>query len=134
MLSSSAVLAGESYVVCLGDDTKKITYSENAKPFKCGTQGGDTARAQMFENITVIGSPLVLSTPAEVDAAEAHLGIRFPTGYREYVTKFGEGVLGGNSGVTCDSNGLSKIATGAFQQEVVSPFVSDTESRQHMNG
>jgi hypothetical protein len=69
-----------------------------------------------------------------VDAAEAHLGIRFPTGYREYVTKFGEGVLGGNSWVTCDSNGLSKIATGAFQQEVVSPFVSDTESRQHMNG
>src|SRR5262245_16347730 len=50
----------------------------------------------MFENITVIGSPLVLSTPTEVDAAEAHLGIRFPTGYREYVTKFGEGVLGGS--------------------------------------
>jgi hypothetical protein len=49
----------------------------------------------MFDNITVIRSPLVLSTPAEVDAAEAHLGIRFPTGYREYVTKFGEGVLGG---------------------------------------
>jgi len=96
MLSSSAVLAGESYVVCLGDDTKKITYPENAKRFKCGTQVGDTARAQMFENITVIGSPLVLSTPAEVDAAEAHLGMRFPTGYREYVTKFGEGVLGGS--------------------------------------
>jgi hypothetical protein len=96
MLSSSAVLAGESYVVCLGDDTKKIRYPANAKPFKCGTQGGDTARAQMFENITVIGSPLVLSTPAEVDAAESHLGIRFPTGYREYVTKFGEGVLGGS--------------------------------------
>ena len=133
-LSLSAVLAGESYVACLGDDTEKITYPENAKHFKCGTQVRDTARAQMFENITVIGSPLVLSTPAEVDAAEAHLGIRFPTGYREYVTKFGEGVLGGNSWVTCDSNGLSKIATGAFQQEVVSPFVSDTESRQHMNG
>src|SRR6516164_2656750 len=60
------------------------------------TQVGDTARAQMFENITVIGSPLVLSTLAEVDAAEAHLGMRFPTGYREYVTKFGEGVLGGS--------------------------------------
>jgi hypothetical protein len=50
----------------------------------------------MFENITVIGSPLVLSTHAEVDAAETHLGMRFPTGYREYVTKFGEGVLGGS--------------------------------------
>jgi hypothetical protein len=95
-LSFSAVLVGESYVVCFGYDTKKFTYPENAKPFKCDAQVGDSTRAQMFENITVIGSPLVLSTPAEVDAAEVHLGIRFPTGYREYVTKFGEGVLGGS--------------------------------------
>ena len=50
----------------------------------------------MFENVTVVGGPLVLSPPAEVDAAEARLGIRFPTGYREYVTRFGEGVLGGS--------------------------------------
>lgn len=49
----------------------------------------------MFENITVAGTPLVLSSDAEVKAAEAELGIRFPTGYREYVTRFGEGVLGG---------------------------------------
>lgn len=49
----------------------------------------------MFENIRVIGGPLVLSSPAEVDAAEADLGMRFPTGYREYVTRFGEGILGG---------------------------------------
>ena len=49
----------------------------------------------MFENVTVIGRPLVLSSPAEVYAAEAQLGVRFPTGYREYVTRFGEGVLGG---------------------------------------
>ena len=49
----------------------------------------------MFENVTVVGGPLVLSPTAEEDAAEAQLGIRFPTGYREYVTKFGEGVLGG---------------------------------------
>ena len=49
----------------------------------------------MFDNVTVVGGPLVLSSPAEVDAAEAQLGIRFPTGYREYVTRFGEGVLGG---------------------------------------
>jgi len=94
-LSSSAVLVGEGNVVCFGDD-KKITNPEDAKRFTCGAQARDTARAQMFENISVIGSPLVLSTPAEVDAAEAHLGIRFPTGYREYVTKFGEGVLGGS--------------------------------------
>jgi hypothetical protein len=50
----------------------------------------------MFETIVAIGGPLVLSTAAEVDAAEAQLGVRFPTGYREYVTRFGEGVLGGS--------------------------------------
>ena len=50
----------------------------------------------MFENVTVVGGPLVLSPPAEVDAAEAELGLRFPTGYREYVTRFGEGMLAGN--------------------------------------
>jgi hypothetical protein len=49
----------------------------------------------VFDNITVVGGPLVVSSPAEVDAAEAKLGIRFPTGYREYVTRFGVGVLGG---------------------------------------
>lgn len=49
----------------------------------------------MFENVIVVGGPLVLSPPAEVDAAEAQLGIRFPAGYREYVTRFGEGILGG---------------------------------------
>jgi hypothetical protein len=49
----------------------------------------------VFENITVVGGPLVLSSPTEVDDAETQLGSRFPTGYREYVTRFGEGVLGG---------------------------------------
>jgi hypothetical protein len=49
----------------------------------------------VFDNVTVVGGPLVLSPPAEVDAAEAQLGIRFPAGYREYVTRFGEGVLAG---------------------------------------
>jgi hypothetical protein len=50
----------------------------------------------MFENITVIGGPRVLTTSDEVDAAEAQLGLRFPAGYREYVTQLGEGVLGGS--------------------------------------
>src|SRR5262245_22568624 len=49
----------------------------------------------MFENVKVVGELLVLSPSVEVDAAESQLGIRFPTGYREYVTRFGEGVLGG---------------------------------------
>jgi hypothetical protein len=78
-------------------------------------------RAHMFDNITVIGSPLVLSTPAEVDAAEAHLGIRFPTGYREYVTKFGVGrtfafthltaFLVGPA-ITCCDGGSELVSTG----------------------
>ena len=50
----------------------------------------------MFEDVTIVGGPLVLSPPEEVDAAEAQLGIRFPTGYREFITRFGEGVLGGS--------------------------------------
>jgi hypothetical protein len=53
--------------------------------------GGNT----VFEKVTVAGVPLVLSSPAEVDAAEMQLGIRFPSGYREYITRLGEGVLGG---------------------------------------
>jgi len=82
-------------------------------------------RAQMFDNITVIGSPLVLSTPAEVNAAEALLGIRFPTGYREYVTKFGEGVLVGRTfafthltaflvgpAIACSNGGSELVSTG----------------------
>ena len=50
----------------------------------------------MFEKVSVVGAPLVLSPPAEVDTVEAQLGVHFPSGYREYVTQFGEGVLGGS--------------------------------------
>lgn len=51
----------------------------------------------MLEKISLIseGARLVLSPESEVDDAEARLGIRFPSGYREYVTRFGEGFLGG---------------------------------------
>lgn len=48
-----------------------------------------------IEDVTLIGSNLVLSTDAEVDEAENRLSITFPAGYREYVTRLGEGVLGG---------------------------------------
>jgi len=50
----------------------------------------------MFDTIKTTGTPLILSSVAEVDAAEAKIGARFPLGYREYVTRFGEGVLGGS--------------------------------------
>ncbi len=49
----------------------------------------------MFENYKMIGDAPFLSTDEEVDAAEQQLGIAFPSGYRAYVTTFGEGVLGG---------------------------------------
>lgn len=48
-----------------------------------------------LEDISVVGGPLVLTTSEEVDAAESQLGADFPSGYREYVTTLGEGVLGG---------------------------------------
>src|SRR5262249_59322665 len=56
---------------------------------------GQLGGHRMFETVTVVGGPLVLSPPDEVDTAEMQLGIRFPSGYREYVTQFGERVLGG---------------------------------------
>jgi hypothetical protein len=39
-----------------------------------------------------------------------------------------------NSGVTWDSNGLSKTATPAFHQEVVSRIVIDAEGQRSTNG
>lgn len=52
----------------------------------------------MYASITLIqpAARLRLSSAHDVDEAEATLGIRFPAGYREYVTRFGEGVLGGS--------------------------------------
>jgi len=51
----------------------------------------------MLKKISLINktAQLVLSPESEVNDAEAKLGIRFPSGYREYVTQFGEGFLGG---------------------------------------
>ena len=48
----------------------------------------------MFEDVIVAGGPIAPTPSAEVDEAEARLGIRFPSGYREFVTRFGEGLLG----------------------------------------
>lgn len=46
-------------------------------------------------DVRIVGKPLVLATPADVDALAARLWITFPAGYREFVTCLGEGVLGG---------------------------------------
>ena len=53
-----------------------------------------------------------------------------PSLLAQIFSKLGES----NSGVTCDSNGLSKTATPAFQQEVVSRIVTEAESHQSTNG
>jgi len=48
-----------------------------------------------IDDISVKGRVGPLPTNEDVDAVEAALGLRFPNGYREYVTRFGAGVLGG---------------------------------------
>src|SRR5947209_4595049 len=49
-----------------------------------------------IEDVTVVGGPPVLASSADVDALEARLWVTFPAGYRQYVTRLGEGVLGGS--------------------------------------
>jgi hypothetical protein len=49
-----------------------------------------------IDEIQVVGRPLVRATAAEVDALAVRLWISFPAGYREYITRLGEGVMGGS--------------------------------------
>lgn len=51
-------------------------------------------RKTMYDRIEIVGGPLVLSNRTDVEVLENHLGIRMPIGYSEYVTQFGEGILG----------------------------------------
>ena len=48
----------------------------------------------MFNNFKIVGD-VAPASEAEVSDAENSLGAKFPTGYREYVTRFGQGILGG---------------------------------------
>ena len=43
--------------------------------------------------VEIEGGPLVLASHADVDDLESRLGVRFPYGYRDYVTRLGEGDL-----------------------------------------
>ncbi|MEO6046523.1 MAG: SMI1/KNR4 family protein [Candidatus Kapaibacterium sp.] len=47
-----------------------------------------------IEDVQIIEAPLVLATSEEVDALASQLWITFPEGYREYMTRLGEGILG----------------------------------------
>jgi hypothetical protein len=49
-----------------------------------------------IKDVQVVGKPLVRATAADVDALASRLWITFPSGYREYVTRLGEGTLGGS--------------------------------------
>src|SRR4051794_17604853 len=49
-----------------------------------------------IDEVQIVGGPLVLAMPEDVDSLESRLWIEFPDGYREYVTRLGEGVLGGS--------------------------------------
>jgi hypothetical protein len=46
------------------------------------------------DEVEIVASPLVLASPADVDALEAALWVTLPVGYREYMTRLGEGILG----------------------------------------
>ena len=46
-----------------------------------------------FENVKIIDSPLELATSEEVSAVESQLNLKFPIGYREYVTLLGDGAF-----------------------------------------
>ena len=46
-----------------------------------------------LEDIRITKQPLYRATDSEVNAAEASLDVRFPSGYRAYVTALGEGCL-----------------------------------------
>lgn len=48
-----------------------------------------------ISDVKIMGEPLILTPPREVDDLEARLWITFPAGYREYVTERGDGELGG---------------------------------------
>ena len=50
----------------------------------------------MYEDIVVVGGDLTPCTSEDVDSTEEQLDFVFPKGYREYVTRFGEGILGGS--------------------------------------
>ncbi|KVO27686.1 hypothetical protein WL80_06100 [Burkholderia ubonensis] len=50
----------------------------------------------MFNRIIVRKAASACPTAADVSAAEEKLRTRFPKDYAEYITRFGEGVLGGD--------------------------------------
>jgi hypothetical protein len=48
-----------------------------------------------IDDVEIVGGPVVLAMPDDVNALESRLWIEMPRGYREYVIRLGEGILGG---------------------------------------
>ena len=48
-----------------------------------------------LDDFKATSKTLFHNRPADVDAAERELGVRVPAGYREFITRFGEGLLAG---------------------------------------
>ena len=46
-----------------------------------------------IDDVRIVREPLVLATQANVEELESRLWVTFPEGYRDYVTRLGEGVL-----------------------------------------
>ncbi len=47
--------------------------------------------------VHILETPLVRATHTDVDALEMYFAVRFPTGYRQYITTLGEGIFAGYS-------------------------------------
>lgn len=47
-----------------------------------------------IDDVRIVREPLVLVTQADIEGLESRLWITFPEGYRDYLTRLGEGVLG----------------------------------------
>jgi predicted DNA-binding WGR domain protein len=76
----------------------KKGYQEVGTKTSASTKGRPTASADKsldLKKVKIVGGPLILATDKEVDALEKKLGVSLPQGYRDYMKKLGEGVLGG---------------------------------------
>lgn len=74
---------------------KKSAAKKPVKATRQATRKQPAGGTLALEEIKIVGGPLFLSTHAEVDQAEEEFGLRFPSGYREYVTQLGDGIFGG---------------------------------------
>jgi len=66
-----------------------------ARKTKAASKKRPASHSLSLDDVKIIGTQLFLSTEQEVDLAERELGITFPSGYREYVTRLGDGIFGG---------------------------------------